>query len=98
MYFIHFVDFSNSQNPKPTSEDNKPKGKKKKKNPNQATIPNKNIKPKCALVLRSTNASHFGAEIVISKFRFLLRCQNIMNLWVQVVALVLRFNESMGKV
>ena len=52
-------------------------------------------------VPRSTNpclGSRFDAEIVIFGFRFLLWCQDIMNLWVWVVAPVPRFNESVGEV
>ena len=89
-------DFSNSQNPKPTSEDDKPR-----KQQNQTTIPDKNIKPKHASVPRSTNpslGSRSGAKIMIFGFGFLIRCQDIMNLWVWVVALVPRFDESVGEV
>ena len=85
-------DFSNSQNSKPTFEDNKPRKQK-----NQATIPSENIKPQRALVPRSTNpslGSHSDAEIIIFGFRFLLRCQDIMNLCVWVVASASRFDES----
>ena len=62
--------FSNSQNPKPTSEDNKPR-----KQQNQATIANENIKPKCAPVPRSINpslGSGSGTKIMIFGFGFLL--------------------------
>ena len=50
---------------------------------------------------RSTNTSlgsRSGAKIVIFGFGFLIRCQDIMNPWVWVVASVLRFDESMGEV
>ena len=52
-------------------------------------------------MLRSINpslGSRSDAEIVIFGFGFLLRCQDIMNLWVWVVASVLRFDESVGEV
>ena len=70
--------FSNSQNPKPTSKDNKPK-----KQQNQATIPNRNIKPKCAPVPRSTNPSRSSAEINKPKLREPLQCWD-RDFWVWV--------------
>ena len=70
--------FSNSQNPKPTSKDNKPK-----KQQNQATIPNRNIKPKCAPVPRSANPSRSSAEINKPKLREPLQCRD-RDFWVWV--------------
>jgi len=85
-------DFSNSQNPKPTSKDNKPIKEKQ----NQATIPDRNIKTKRAPVSRSTNpslGSCSGAEINKLKLRELLQCLD-HDFWVWVFTPVPRYYES----
>ena len=71
-------DFSNSQNPKPTSKENKPR-----KQQNQAKIPHKNIKPKRALVPRLTIPSCSNAKINKPKLREPLQCWD-RDFWVWV--------------
>ena len=83
-------DFSNSQNPKPTSKENKPR-----KQQNQAKIPHRNIKPKRALVPRLTIPSCSNAEINKPKLREPLRCWDC-DFWVWVFAPIPRYYKSMS--
>ena len=110
------------ETPSPLPKTTNPKKKKKKKQTNKQTNKTKqktkqnqsnntrqNIKPKCALVLRSTNTSHSdaeinkptanpshsGAEIDKPKLKELLRCQD-RDFWIWVFALMPRYYECLG--
>ena len=101
------------ETPSPLPKTTNPKKKKKKTNKqtkqNQSNNTRQNIKPKCALVLRSTNTSrsdaeinkpttnpsHSGAEIDKPKLRELLRCQD-RDFWIWVSALMPRYYECQG--
>ena len=103
------------ETPSPLPKTTNPKKKKQtiktkqKTKQNQSNNTRQNIKPKCALVLRSTNTSrsdaeinkpttnpsHSDAEIDKPKLRELLRCQD-RDFWIWVFALMPRYYECLG--